>query len=248
VSELTVPERGRLTELEAIVEAGLKTFVDVGLALSEIRDGRLYRDEHETFEAYLDERWAMSRQRGYQLIDGARVVEFVSTTVDTPPTNERQARELARLLDEPELMSEAWEEAIHVSDGNPTAAAVAEAVKRRRMTDEDRARIVALLAEGKKQNEVAEMVGFSQGAVSNVARAARGGKGRAQMPKRRQVATAQTLNLAKLHHAVREWDKLGDEEYIPAPELARRIRVLDQALTFMTRKRAHYYALTGRPE
>ena len=44
--DLSVPERSRLAELEAVVEAGLQTFVDVGLALSEIRDGRLYRKTH----------------------------------------------------------------------------------------------------------------------------------------------------------------------------------------------------------
>jgi hypothetical protein len=36
-------ERGRLAELEQVVERGLQTFVEVGLALTEIRDSRLYR-------------------------------------------------------------------------------------------------------------------------------------------------------------------------------------------------------------
>jgi hypothetical protein len=85
-----LPERRRLVELEAVIERGVKTFVEVGEALMEIRDGRLYRETHSSFESYLRERWNISRPRGYQLIDAAKL----STTVDTPPGNEWQAREL----------------------------------------------------------------------------------------------------------------------------------------------------------
>jgi hypothetical protein len=110
VEQLSLVEQSRLAELEQVVERGMQTFVEVGLALLEIRDGRLYRQTHDTFEAYLDERWGMSRSRGYQLIDGARVVELVSTTVDTAPTNEAQARELVPLLDDEAELVEVWRE------------------------------------------------------------------------------------------------------------------------------------------
>lgn len=244
MSALSVPEGSRLAELEAVVEAGLQTFVEVGLALGEIRDRRLYQATHDTFENYLDDRWSMSRSRGYRLIDGARVAELVSPIGDI--ANEAQARELVPLLNEPELLTEAWEEAVQVSDGKPTATVVAQAVKRRRLTDDERVRILALHADGKSQREIAKTVDRSEHAVSTVIRAAATNPDR--LPRRRQAATPQTQAVAKLQRACREWEKLGDEEYIPAPELARRIRVLDQALTFMTRKRAHYYALTGRSD
>lgn len=39
-----------LEENEAIIERGLATFVEVGTALAEIRDNRLYRESHGTFE------------------------------------------------------------------------------------------------------------------------------------------------------------------------------------------------------
>ena len=42
----------RLAELELVIERGLKTFVEVGAALLGIRDGRLYRETHATFEDY----------------------------------------------------------------------------------------------------------------------------------------------------------------------------------------------------
>ena len=44
------------------------TFIEVGKALLAIRDAKLYRKTHKTFEAYCRDRWEMSRPRAYQLI------------------------------------------------------------------------------------------------------------------------------------------------------------------------------------
>ena len=38
-------------------ERGKQTFVDVGMALMDIRERRGYRFQHGTFEEYLRERW-----------------------------------------------------------------------------------------------------------------------------------------------------------------------------------------------
>jgi hypothetical protein len=76
-------ERDRLAELEGAVDRGRRPFLEVGNALAEIRDGRLYREAHPTFDGYLRERWGMGRSRGYQLIDAAQVAGVVSTVVDT---------------------------------------------------------------------------------------------------------------------------------------------------------------------
>jgi ParB family chromosome partitioning protein len=97
---LAVSDRDRLVELEAVVERGLEMFVAVGLALTEIRDSRLYRDSHPTFEAYLADRWNMSSSHGYRKIDAARVAVLVSPIGDI--ANEAQARELVPLLDVPD--------------------------------------------------------------------------------------------------------------------------------------------------
>lgn len=113
----------RLAELEQTIERGLATFIEVGQALLEIRDSRLYRESHGTFEDYCRERWGFSRQRGHQLIEAAEV----STVVDV--ANEAQARELAPLKDNPDQMAEAWSEANR--HGLPTGAKVREAVARR---------------------------------------------------------------------------------------------------------------------
>lgn len=89
-------------QLEAIVERGLATFVEVGQALAEIRDRRTYRETHGDFDSYCRERWGFSRRRADQQIEAARTVASLGTTVPTPPpANEAQARELAR-VPEPE--------------------------------------------------------------------------------------------------------------------------------------------------
>jgi ribonuclease HI len=123
---LTSAESSRLADLERLIEKGLKTFIEVGSALFEIRDSRLYRNTHDSFESYLRERWNMSRQRAHQLIDASEVARNLSTVVDTVPTNERQMRPLACL--EPDQRREAWAEATKGND-SPTARDVAAAVE-----------------------------------------------------------------------------------------------------------------------
>jgi len=116
-------------EAEATIEAGLSTFIDVGIALLAIRDAHGYRLRgYDTFGEYCQERWGFSRQRAYQLMDAAQVA---STIVDAPPLHEGQARELAPLLRvDPDLIPEAWREV--KADGRPvTAARVAEVVERK---------------------------------------------------------------------------------------------------------------------
>jgi hypothetical protein len=109
---LTVDESRRLVELERTIEHGLATFIEVGGALMEIRDSRLYRGEHRTFEDYCRKEWKMSRPRVYQLIGAAGVA--------TPPTSERQARPLTKL--EPEHQPIAWNRAVEIADGKPPTA------------------------------------------------------------------------------------------------------------------------------
>lgn len=97
VITLAPAESERLGRLEATIESGLQTFHEVGSALLEIRDSRLYRAEFSTFEDYCRDRWDMSRPRAYQLIDAAQVVASLSTNVDTPaPSREGHARALGK--------------------------------------------------------------------------------------------------------------------------------------------------------
>lgn len=98
VGQLSKRERARLAELETVVKRGFDVFIEVGLALMEIKNSRLYRDMHSTFEEYLDQKWGLSRARGYQLIDAALVSTLVDAAGLPPPANERQARELVPVL------------------------------------------------------------------------------------------------------------------------------------------------------
>lgn len=101
--DVTLAERDRLAELEAVVDRGMQTFVDVGNALMEIRDSRLYREKHGTFAAYCRERWGFSDSRGRQLIAAAKTVTDVTGAGLPAPRTEGEARRLARALREANL-------------------------------------------------------------------------------------------------------------------------------------------------
>lgn len=140
---LGVRERTRLAWCETRIERGLATFVEVGQALLEVRDGRLYRAEHGTFEDYCRERWGMSRSRAHRLIEASEVTGMlpmgntseasaVSPTGDIPaPSSERVARELAPLRSDPPRLREAWSEAVEEHGPEPTAAEVREVARRK---------------------------------------------------------------------------------------------------------------------
>jgi hypothetical protein len=63
----------RLAELEKTIARGKKTFVDVGLALAEIRDLRLYRREFSSFKEYCQKKWGWTKQHAYRLIEAAPI-------------------------------------------------------------------------------------------------------------------------------------------------------------------------------
>jgi hypothetical protein len=128
-----------LAELEAVIERGRQTFVEVGLALLEIRARRLFRElGFATFTDYCRQRWDFTPQRAVQLIQAAEVVEAVSTLTGDAPTVARHAEALAPLRHDLEAMAGARREAV-ASAGEQgsgparvTTALVEEAVERRR--------------------------------------------------------------------------------------------------------------------
>jgi hypothetical protein len=80
---LTTPERTQLKTCEGRIEKGLATFIEVGTALLEIRDSRLYRETHSTFENYCRDRWQLQRKRAYHFIEAASVINNLSNSVST---------------------------------------------------------------------------------------------------------------------------------------------------------------------
>lgn len=83
-AELTLEENTKLDWLEGVIEKGKKTFIDVGMALTEIRDKRLYRKSFNTFEAYCQERWGFSRQFASLQIQSAEIASSLSSILDIP--------------------------------------------------------------------------------------------------------------------------------------------------------------------
>ena len=123
LEELTPEEESERHRLELKVE---RAFYEAGAALRELRDKRLYRGTHKTFEQYCRERFRYNRSRSYQLIDAAAVVDNLAKCpqfVDKLPVNESQCRPLADL--EPEEQCEAWGELLQQTGGDrPTGRAV----------------------------------------------------------------------------------------------------------------------------
>ena len=86
-----------LAALEFVIERGLQTFVEVGKALAEICEGKLYRWQgYSTFEEYCQKRWGMARRTAYSYVSSANVAENVHTCAQSP-LSLGQARELAAL-------------------------------------------------------------------------------------------------------------------------------------------------------
>lgn len=97
---LTTSEAAALKRYESVIAAGKTTFVAVGQALTAIRENRLYRSTHETFEAYCQEKWGWSRQRASQMIQASAVVKQLPESVSTRVDNEKTARVLAKVPEE----------------------------------------------------------------------------------------------------------------------------------------------------
>lgn len=119
---LITSEQTTLAKHEAVIERGLHTFIEVGNALHAIREDRLYRTSHDTFEEYCQVRWGFNRHRASQLITAAEVVTNVTTAGLPAPSNEGQARELARVPEADQV--DVWQETLDRTEGKPTAAAV----------------------------------------------------------------------------------------------------------------------------
>jgi len=117
-------EQRRLAELEAVVDTNLKGYINVGMALAEIRDSRLYRFEYKTFDEYMIQVWDVKAKRAYQLIksaEAAKNLEMIqleeenqmSTMVDILPTSERQIRPLVPFSKEEQI--EIWKRVLDTS-------------------------------------------------------------------------------------------------------------------------------------
>ena len=133
VPELTEQEISDRLHLERKVE---RAFFEAGKALAELRDRKLYRSTHKTFEEYCKQRFGYTRIAASYKIAAATVMdnlltnglqkeEIATDELQTPkmltnglqilPNNERQVRPLVSL--EPEVQREAWQKAVEEAGG-----------------------------------------------------------------------------------------------------------------------------------
>ncbi|WP_193199923.1 hypothetical protein [Nostoc sp. MG11] len=129
VPELSEEEQRDRLHLERRVE---RAFYEAGKALTELRDRRLYRSTHKTFEEYCKDRFGYNRSRSYQIIDAATVVDNLHKCpqiVDILPTAEGQVRPMTKL--EPQQQQEVWQQAVEQAGGKvPTGRIVKDVVQR----------------------------------------------------------------------------------------------------------------------
>ena len=128
---LSAAESEDLTRHRETIRRGQQTFVEVGLALADIRDRRLYRETHPNLENWLaDEYPDIGRPRAYQLISGAETAQSLAAVNHgsqlPPPTSERSVRPLAGLA--PDEARAAYTAAVETAGGKaPTGEQVAQA-------------------------------------------------------------------------------------------------------------------------
>ncbi len=147
VPELTDEEQRDRLHLERRVE---RAFFEAGKALAELRDRRLYRSTHKTFEQYCKDRFGYTRIAASYKIAAATVMdnlltnglqkeEIATDELQTPimltnglqilPNNERQVRPLVSL--EPEVQRTAWQMSVQEAGGKvPTGRIVKDVVQR----------------------------------------------------------------------------------------------------------------------
>ncbi len=127
LEELTQEEEKERHRLELKVE---RAFVEAGTALRQLRDGRLYRSTHKTFENYCQDRFQFNRKAAHFKIAAATVFENLSTNGrQILPTSERQVREIATLNSLEQCV--VWDEAVEQADGKvPSGRIVKDIVQR----------------------------------------------------------------------------------------------------------------------
>lgn len=121
-------ERLRFEQCRTLIRNNLKTCFEVGAALAEIRDSRLYREHWDSFEKFCKAEFSIGKSHAYRLIDASGVKATVETSpIGDAVQSESHARELKNVP--VELRTEVLKAAAAASGGEPTADAIREAAK-----------------------------------------------------------------------------------------------------------------------
>jgi microcystin-dependent protein len=90
-----------LAELEDIIKRGKLTLLEVGEALTEIHDRKLYKQAgFKKFSDYLAERWQISRAHGYRALAAAKQAKTEMSPNETKPSKPKAKRKQPMVTDE----------------------------------------------------------------------------------------------------------------------------------------------------
>lgn len=127
-SNLTPVERCKLENLTLVIREKKRVFVEVGRALMQIRDERLYREQYSSFEDFCRAEFDFDRTYASRPIKAAKTDELLPIGNKVP--NEAIARELGRLPEDER--AEVWEQATTLAKPDePTAQLVRRIVDNR---------------------------------------------------------------------------------------------------------------------
>lgn len=107
---LSGEELVKLTFLESVIDRGQYTFLSVGDALRQIKDQKLWRHTHSSFDLYCQERWEFSQGYAARLLKARDLVGALPPETEILPENEAQARALLRVPED--LRAQIWLEAV----------------------------------------------------------------------------------------------------------------------------------------
>ena len=140
IDDLTPDERDALGHHEAAIDHARAGWLPLAAALAAIHAGRLYREDHGSFEAYALARWEYKKRYARYLVAGARTAARLETAGLPVPQAERHARPLNKLA--PDDAVAVWRAVLDAAGdpGGVTEPAVRDAVARHREAEADEGR------------------------------------------------------------------------------------------------------------
>ena len=137
---LTTGERRQFERDKETIRKHVAGFLEASIAIARIRDRRLYRETHDSFEEFVADEYGLTPGRIHQLIRASQVAIDLQKALETTGvplvhgtdgeipkiSNERQARALA--IAPPDERAAVWTKAVEVAGGEPTAKQIVEVI------------------------------------------------------------------------------------------------------------------------
>jgi hypothetical protein len=108
----TQKQLSELERFEEIIGRGRQSFIEVGEALAQIRDKKLYLERYGTFQEYCERRWSFKKTYVYDLIAaGEKALELPESE---RPKTERSMRKVLKIR-RTSAMAEEYQESVPTS-------------------------------------------------------------------------------------------------------------------------------------